>query len=134
MTVSRFALALSIALFCVSCSSPAPLDPPTAEGPSGAECQADSTLTYGNFAADFFSSYCIRCHDSALSGADRNGAPGNRNYDTLSGLVETGSMLIDQAAAAGPSRINTFMPPSAPRPSDAERRQLGEWLAWGMQP
>jgi hypothetical protein len=134
MTPSRSAFALCIALSSWSCSSPAPLDPPAAEGPSGAECQVDSTLTYHDFAADFFSSYCIRCHSSTLSGPDRNGAPGNRNYDTLSGLVDTGSMLIDQAAAAGPSRTNTFMPPSAPRPSDAERHHLGEWLACGMQP
>jgi hypothetical protein len=91
-------------------------------------------LTYKNFAAGFFSSYCIRCHDSSLSGTDRNGAPADRNYDSLSGLVDTGSMLIDQAAAAGPARTNTFMPPSSPLPSDAERRRLGEWLACGMQP
>jgi mono/diheme cytochrome c family protein len=94
----------------------------------------DSTLTYDNFASDFFSSYCIRCHGSTLAGSDRNGAPANRNYDTLSGLVDTGPTLIDGAAAAGPSSSNTLMPPSDPRPTDAERRQLGQWLACGMRP
>jgi hypothetical protein len=38
---------------------------------------------------------------------------------------------IDEQAAAGPDHVNTSMPPSGPRPSEAERRQLGEWLACG---
>ena len=130
----RFALAPLFALSVLSCGSPAPLAPPAGGGPSGATCPADSTLTYKNFAADFFATYCTRCHDSSLSGTARNGAPPDRNYDTLSGLVETGPTLIDHAAAASPTHTNTFMPPSDPRPTQAEREQLGEWLACGLLP
>ena len=140
MREPRFSLATLSLLSFLACSSPTPSDPPQPGGPTGAECPPDSTLTYRlpsgdpGFAQTFFTNYCIRCHASALTGADRHGAPPDRNYDSLVGLVETGGALIDGAAAAGPLRANTFMPRSDPRPSDAERHQLGEWLACHMPP
>jgi hypothetical protein len=91
--------------------------------PSGAEC--DSTLTYENFGMAFMTSYC---HSSTLSGTARNGAPEDHDYDTLDGILLVAEH-IDEHAAAGPDATNDLMPPLDPRPSQAEREQLGAWLA-----
>jgi hypothetical protein len=94
--------------------------------PSGAEC--DSTLTYENFGMAFMTSYCTGCHSSTLSGTARNGAPEDHDYDTLDGILLVAEH-IDEHAAAGPDATNDLMPPLDPRPSQAEREQLGAWLA-----
>jgi uncharacterized membrane protein len=88
-------------------------------------------LTYETFASDFFSQYCVRCHSSMVEGTSRHGAPASVNYDTLKGVQAVSVERIDVMAAAGPAQSNTFMPPADPRPSHAEREQLGEWLACG---
>jgi uncharacterized membrane protein len=98
--------------------------------PTGATCPTDSTLSYQTFGQTFMASYCTRCHSSAVMGADRQDAPIGVNYDTVDG-VRAHAELIDLHAAAGPNAVNTAMPPSDPRPSEAQRRQLGEWLACG---
>lgn len=95
---------------------------------TGATCPEGSTLTYDNFAEPFFASYCTRCHSSQLSGDARMGAPVGADFDTLEGILAH-AHHVDQYAAAGPQATNTLMPPSDPRPSVAERLQLGEWLA-----
>jgi len=105
--------------------------------PSGATCPADSTLAYDTFAKPFAEKYCTRCHSSSLTGAARQCAPLDHDCDSEAGLLEIGEH-IDEAAAAGPDAINTAMPPSGPMPTEAERRQLGEWLAcnadaWGSE-
>jgi uncharacterized membrane protein len=123
--------AASLALVLVTLSS-CDGDEPDGEagGPSGAICPADSNLTYTTFGQAFMEEYCTRCHSSALSGAARNGAPSDHDFDTLGAIRSTAAEHIDEQAAAGPARVNTLMPPSGePRPSEAERRQLGEWLA-----
>jgi hypothetical protein len=94
--------------------------------PSGAEC--DSTLTYENFGAPFMASYCTNCHSSTLTGTARNGAPTGHDYDTLDGILLVAEH-VDENAASGPDATNVLMPPLDPRPSDAEREQLGAWLA-----
>lgn len=100
-------------------------------GPSEASCPEGSTLTYDTFGRAFFESYCTRCHASTLvGGTARNGAPDGYDFDSIAGVLAHADE-IDAAAAAGPERINEFMPLSAPRPSDAERDMLGEWLACG---
>jgi len=99
---------------------------------SGANCPSGSTLTYETFGRGFMAQYCTRCHSSSLQGAQRQGAPSDHNFDSLAALKAVGAEHVDTAAAAGPSAVNTVMPPQDPRPSEAERRQLGEWLACGM--
>jgi uncharacterized membrane protein len=99
---------------------------------SGATCPTGSALTYDTFGSSFMGQYCTSCHSSALSGSARNGAPSNLNFDTLAALHEVDSEEIDAEAAAGPSSVNTSMPPGEPKPSEAERRLLGEWLACGL--
>ncbi|EYF00722.1 hypothetical protein [Chondromyces apiculatus] len=99
---------------------------------SGATCPPDSTLTYDTFGRPFMEAYCTSCHSAHLTGAQRQGAPTDHNFDTLEACHEAGADHIDQTTAAGPDRVNDSMPPIYPAPSEAERRQLGEWLACGM--
>lgn len=96
--------------------------------PTQATCPQGSTLTFENFGKAFMEQYCTRCHSSALTGSARNGAPKFHDFDTVGG-VRSVRDHVDQTAAGGPSSLNTSMPPSAPIPSEDERRKLGEWLA-----
>ncbi len=98
---------------------------------SGASCPDGSTLTYDTFGQAFFTTYCIRCHSVANVGAtSRNGAPADVNFDTLD-LVRPLARRIDFMAAIGPVRAGRDMPLNGLRPSDAEREDLGRWIACG---
>jgi uncharacterized membrane protein len=97
---------------------------------SGSVCPTTQTLTYANFGQAFFNTHCQRCHRSTVAGAARNGAPDSRTFDTVES-IRAQAALIDSMAAGGPTTVNTIMPPSDPRPTEADRRQLGEWLACG---
>lgn len=122
----RFGLLLGLAsaLWASGCSD-------HGEGkPSGATCPPTSNLTYATFGMGFFDTYCQRCHGSTVVGAARNGAPDDHVFDTLTD-ISVMKEHIDKAAAAGATVVNKAMPPSGTAPSDAQRRQLGEWLACG---
>ena len=97
---------------------------------SGAVCPTTQTLTYDNFGKKFMDSYCQRCHAKAQTGAARSGAPDDDYFDTVADVRRLAEE-IDGLAAAGPAAVNTEMPEADPRPTEAERRQLGEWLACG---
>ena len=99
---------------------------------TGATCPSGSTLTYDNFGAPFMAAYCTRCHDSALTGADRHGAPAYHDFDTFGGIIAVADH-VDWWAGAGPAAENTLMPPDAPAPSLDERYQLSEWLACELE-
>jgi hypothetical protein len=101
-----------------------------APGPSMAICPPSSTLTYESFGEAFFTAYCVRCHSSTLEAGMRGGAPLGFDFDTRAG-VEMHASRIDRVAAAGPTRVNTFMPLGEPKPTDDERDMLGEWIACG---
>ena len=113
-------LAFVVAICSAGCSG----------GGSGATCPSDSSLSYESFGEDFFARYCTTCHASALNGAARLSAPSDVNFDTVE-LIQSQIASIDEQAAAGPDGVNTAMPNAGARPSDEERRQLGEWLACG---
>jgi hypothetical protein len=100
--------------------------------PTGAECPDDATLTYANFGSGFMSAFCVDCHDSRKTGADRNGAPAFHDFDTLQGIRSVAEH-IDWMAGAGPDAVNELMPPAdhPPLPTLAERQRLAEWLACG---
>jgi uncharacterized membrane protein len=98
--------------------------------PTGATCPPGSTLTYDNFGRAFMTKYCTRCHSSQLAGDARQDAPEGHDFDTREGVVAVQDH-VDQMAAAGPDAVNTDMPPDGAAPSEAERYQLGEWLACG---
>jgi uncharacterized membrane protein len=103
------------------------------EKPSGATCPAAQTLTYANFGMAFFNQYCQRCHASTVTGAARNGAPDDHTFDTVTEIF-VNKEHVDENAAAGPTVVNRIMPPSGVKPTDEERRKLGEWLACGAPP
>ena len=95
-----------------------------------AVCPTPQTLTYASFGQTFFNTYCQRCHGSTVTDLARMGAPVNTTFDTVED-IRFHSHHIDELAAAGPVVVNTEMPPDGAMPTEAERRQLGEWLACG---
>ncbi|HEY3254169.1 MAG TPA: cytochrome c [Polyangiaceae bacterium] len=111
---ARPAIALLPLLLTLACGS----------GPgdaTGSTCPTDSTLTYASFGEPFFSKYCLSCH--------RAGGPQSPTLGTLD-QIRANKDVIDRSAAAGPKAVNTYMPDGSSVP-EAERRQLGEWLACG---
>ncbi|HET7542387.1 MAG TPA: hypothetical protein VFK05_21105 [Polyangiaceae bacterium] len=127
--VTTLAACVLLGMALSACSSDSEHPDEGSEGnATGSMCPPSSDLTYDSFGRDFMASYCTRCHSSTLSGAARNGAPADHNFDTLSGIV-TMAEHIDENAAAGPAATNTTMPPAAPVPTHDERLLLGEWLA-----
>ncbi|MBL9107488.1 MAG: hypothetical protein JNL82_41765 [Myxococcales bacterium] len=101
------------------------------EAPSGATCPENSTLTWDNFGKSFMETYCVRCHSETLSGAERQGAPSDHNFNSHE-LIMSQIDHIDEQAAAGSESTNTLMPIGSPAPAEEERRKLGEWLACGV--
>lgn len=91
-------------------------------------CPATAPPTYESFGAAFMQSYCVQCHSSELTGAARNGAPLDHDFDTLEGVLAQ-LEHIDEYAAAGPAGANEKMPPLGPAPTAEERLELGAWLA-----
>jgi cytochrome c5 len=128
---------LLVALFLTGCGAPYGHDHHhhvhggIESEPSGATCPPGSPLTYETFGQPFMQRYCTGCHASSVAPAQRQGAPTNRNLDTLDGIRAVGLEHLDAIAAAGPNGINQVMPPYAhhAQPTYDERRQLGEWLA-----
>jgi len=116
-------LSLSLSLSSTGC------DPKQFEDEdTGAVCPEDSKVTYEGFVAPFMTSYCTRCHGSDVKGEDRLGAPLDHNFDNIQVILDE-AVHIAETAAGGPAAINTSMPPSGNKPSDAERKKLGEWIA-----
>lgn len=111
-----------LALALAACSDPL-FGPPTES-----VCPPTSTLTWDNFGQSFMTRYCTDCHSSQLMGAARHGAPSFHDFDTASG-VRAVRVHIDETTAGGPAAINRSMPTDGDKPTDDERRQLGEWLA-----
>ena len=119
-------LAAGIAVLPLACD-----DDHHAEGaPTESVCPNPSALTFANFGQAFFTSYCQRCHASTVTGAARMSAPADAAFDTVED-IRFHSPHIDEHAAAGPAAVNTEMPPNGMTPTEAERRQRGEWLACG---
>jgi cytochrome c5 len=121
------ALAGWLVVGLVGCTNTTPVFGP----PTQSVCTQSSPLTYDNFGKPFMESYCTRCHATALMGDARQGAPTFHDFDTLFGIKVVYDH-IDETTAAGPAAVNKGMPPDGAKPSDEERRQLGEWLACGM--
>ncbi len=99
-------------------------------GATGATCPPTDPPTFDSFGDTFMGTYCRECHST--NSANRRGAPGNQNYDTEADLLKHAA-AIEDVAAAGPDATNTSMPELGGavtmRPSQAEREQLGEYLA-----
>lgn len=131
--MKRLAAIVGLALCLASCgggSGGGDDEEPT----SGAECPPNSSLTYQTFGQAFMNTYCTGCHSSEQPASARRGAPSDHNLDTIEGIRAVSPGHIDQTSAAGEARVNAAMPPANydPKPSEVERRKLGEWLACGM--
>jgi hypothetical protein len=109
----RVLVALGLSALAISCGGEGLGDP------TGSTCPTDSTLTYENFGQQFFSSHCLSCHSGKES-------PSLISVEA----IRAEASEIDRAAAAGPDAVNTYMPEEG-SVAEAERRQLGEWLACG---
>ena len=119
------ALALAVC-FLAGCSEEPLFGPPT-----GSTCPPVQTLSWDNFAAQFMTDYCTRCHDSKLMGDDRMGATSFHDFDTYFGTKAVKDH-IELTTAAGPDAVNDSMPPDGPYPTLEERQKLGEWIACGL--
>ncbi len=100
--------------------------------PTEAPCPPTSTITYENFGKAFMEDFCTSCHSSTKTGADRNGATLDHDFDTLVGIRAVANH-IDQAAGIGPASANRNMPPAeeTSQPADGDREKLAEWIACG---
>jgi len=92
-------------------------------------CPPTDPPTYASFGQTFMEAYCTECHDSAKTGVMRQDAPPTIDFETLAQLRMWTSQ-IDKQAAFGPAGMNRLMPPDGnPKPTDDERRRLGEFIA-----
>lgn len=98
--------------------------------PTGATCPTGSTLTYQNFGQTFMSTYCLRCHNEALTGSARQNAPSDVNFNTVE-EIRAKTKDIDEQAGASSTVTNEEMPPNGEKPTVDERQKLAEWLACG---
>jgi hypothetical protein len=92
------------------------------EAGAGADAGTDAggagCLTYENFGKQFMTMYCTNCHMGLF-------ASHFVQLDSLAG-VQTNKAAIKVQAVTG-----TTMPQADPKPSDADRKRLGEWLDCG---
>ncbi len=97
---------------------------------SGATCPSANAPTYESFGRPFFAAYCTGCHSTGAG--SRHGAPAGFDFDTED-EIRRHAAAIDAEAAAGPDATNTDMPdmtgPVRMQPTEAERQQLGQFLA-----
>lgn len=132
MGLARLSVLALTVVALVSCGPPTHgmPDAQIVLGPrTGSTCPTPA-LTYANFGASFFDTYCVACHASTVTGDARNGAPVDHNYDTAAG-IRMWIPEIDEVAASGPNATNTAMPFFGTAPSMAERQMLGQFLACG---
>lgn len=114
--VAALALLALLALFATACNFES-LDP--------AACPAEGTkLSYDNFGANFFLSYCDTCHSAEIG--HRKGAPEDESFGTHAGILAHKERIYERAASN-----NDSMPPGPDDPPLDERKQLAEWLNCG---
>lgn len=96
------------------------------DAPTPRACADGSFLSYENFGAPFFASYCNGCHSSRLVGDQaRRFALADVDFDTLAGIRRWSRRIYARSADS-----NNTMPPLS-GPSMEQRRLLGDWLACG---
>jgi hypothetical protein len=88
-------------------------------------CPKASSLTYENFGAPFFLTWCEGCHSTKIPEGSRQNAPLTMNFNTLDDVRAHKDRIWARAADS-----NSTMPPAG-GPSANDRAMLGEWLACG---
>jgi hypothetical protein len=134
-----FAQTSSVAFFAWSCLGCSGDGTPGGEPPecdSKCEAEKDDSGADSNECLDVPSfgevagfTKCRTCHDSSLTGADRNGAPAAYNfddYDVASGLADRIAMLVAREE----------MPPasSGVTVTDTQRAEIVTWALCGAPP
>jgi uncharacterized membrane protein len=94
---------------------------------SGPECPTGSTLTYADFGKPFLTKYCSSCHAATLTGSARQAAPADDVFDTAAQVRAKSDEVIHEVSVEKSMPFGT----ASLKPSDAEREQLGEWVACG---
>ncbi len=80
-------------------------------------------VTYSSDIQPLLETHCLSCHSASVSGADRNGAPLDVNFDTYDetyALADKSNQRIQSGT----------MPPSGPL-SDQEKEMFQEWIEDG---
>ena len=111
-------LVTSASLVCTACS-----DGGSDEGWNG-DCDDPAAPSYESFGEQFMTSYCTRCHSSQRTGAERNTAPVGYDFDTVEGVRLYMEDVSEEVSVGG-------MPPTPPKPSQAEIDTLTGWIACG---
>jgi hypothetical protein len=106
--VGVLALLAALAGGCAGSGEPLSMDADTDAAPPGDGGACDPSVTYASFGQAFLGTYCNRCH-----GFDQQSA-------------QIGGTSISAAAGTG-----TFMPPTDPKPTPAQRQELAAWIACG---
>ena len=83
---------------------------------------ACASLSYESFGKAFLQKYCVGCHQGK--------APPDGIDLTTVANVKKNKREIEAHAVRTP-RSKPMPPPTAPQPTAAERKRLGEWLACG---
>ena len=105
--------------------APEDIPPPPYESFDERPCPTDSALTWENFGQPFMRNWCTACHAESLDEPARGGAPAGIDFNDLDGVRTHAARIWARSADA-----NNTMPPAGV-PPEAERAQLGEWLACG---
>jgi hypothetical protein len=126
----------ALALFFAACGSPSNPPPPTVDAASsgvdaassGDLAQAQSNDTWGNYAQNFFATYCVGCH-----------GPGNpnRDYSQYSQVQrDLAKIICGVGPVVEPGCDGTIVPDqfpigNGPKPSTMERTRLVAWINAG---
>jgi hypothetical protein len=90
---------------------------------------ATAAPTYGNFAQNFFSTYCTSCHPSASS---------SRDFTMYSVIqqnahnIECGVSPTALTGCSGNPAPSQFPIGTGPKPTDDERNELVAWIMAGL--
>jgi len=92
-------------------------------GPPGVDCEAVDVPTFAEVSAF---DVCTNCHNSALTGPDRNGAPVGYNFDVYESAAAHASEMVTQVSGG-------FMPPPSSGFSitTAQKDELFAWAECG---
>lgn len=120
-----------ILLLLVACGAdPADVAGETGEeigySPEDATCDRTPALDWNNFGDPFFTRYCTSCHSSALTGADRGGAPEGVDFDAENQAIAWSGRLEEVVLGAEPT-----MPPGG-GPTESELAMLTEWIGCAL--
>ena len=96
-----------------------------AVAPEPSACASQTPLTWNNFGAPYFRSWCTGCHSSKLSADGRAGAPVGMDFDSRSSVLDHQDRI--KARALAPTAT---MPPRG-QPGASEKALLAEWLDCG---